>query len=220
MSHRALAAVAFDDRDLLAVGRRAGERRVDRAFARLRDSVDDREIAPVDRMGGELLGQALVRDVGLCDDQQPRRILVDPVDDAGPGDAADARQRAAAMVEQRVDQRSVEIAGRRMNDQARRLVDDQQMLVLEDDLQRNVLRFVVRRRRLGDRNAQALRRPRTLVAGSRTGLPAGFHGAASDQGLQPFAREGRDGGGERAVKAPAGMGGLQAHVDRLNSPHS
>ena len=91
--HRALAALAFDDRDLLAVRGRAGERRVDRAVARLRNAGDDREIAPVDRMGGELLRQSFVRDVGLGDDQQARRILVDAVDDARPGDAADARQR-------------------------------------------------------------------------------------------------------------------------------
>ena len=100
MGHRALAAAALDDRDLLAVGRRAGERRVDRAFARLRNAVDDREIAPVDRMGGELLGKALVSDVGLGDDQQSRRVLVDAMDDPGPRDAANPRQRAVAMMEQ------------------------------------------------------------------------------------------------------------------------
>ena len=122
------------------------------------------------------------------------------------------------MMEQRVDQRPVEIAGGRMDDQARRLVDDQQMLVLEHDRQRDVLRLVVRGRRLGNRDAQ-----RFLAAdlGRRVAdrLAAGFDRAAADQRLQPLARQGRDGGGERAVEAPARMGGLQAHVDRLNSPH-
>ena len=43
-------------------------------------------------MGGELLCQSLVRDVSLGDHQQPGSVLVDPVDDARPRDAADARQ--------------------------------------------------------------------------------------------------------------------------------
>ena len=139
--------------------------------ARLRNAVDDREIAPVDRMRGELLRQALVRDVGLGDDQQARRVLVDAVDDARPRNAADARQRSAAMVEQRVDQRAVEIARRRVDDQPGGLVDDQQMLVLEDDRQRDVLRL-----RYAPAWARALRREGSrrrgpCVAGSRTGLP-------------------------------------------------
>ena len=95
MRYRALAATAFDDGNLLAVRRRAGERRVDGASARLRNAGDDRQIAPVDRMGGELLRQAFVRDVGLGDDKQAGSILVDPVDDARPRNAADARQPAA-----------------------------------------------------------------------------------------------------------------------------
>ena len=41
-----------------------------------------------------------------------------------------------------------------MDDQPGGLVDDQQMLVLEDDLQRDVLRLVVRRRGLGHCDAQ------------------------------------------------------------------
>src|SRR3954453_7618382 len=56
VSDRALAALAFDDRDLLAVGRRTGERSVDSATIRLGHAVHDREIAPPDRVRGELLG--------------------------------------------------------------------------------------------------------------------------------------------------------------------
>src|SRR5437868_14511325 len=59
VGHRALAALAFDDGDLLAVGRRTGERCVDRACRRLWNAVDDRQIAAVDRMRAELLREAL-----------------------------------------------------------------------------------------------------------------------------------------------------------------
>ena len=107
-------------------------------------------------MRGELPRQPFVGDIGLGDDQQPGRVLVDAVDDARPRDAADPRQAAAAMVEQGVDQRPVAIAGGRMDDQPGRLVDDQQMLVLEDDGERDVLRLVVRRLRLGDRQLERL----------------------------------------------------------------
>ena len=95
---RALAAAAFDDGDLLAVGGRARQRRVDRAFARLRNAGDTRQIAADDRKGGKLLRHALVGDVGLGDDQQPRRALVDAVNDPWPGNAADSRQRFTTMV--------------------------------------------------------------------------------------------------------------------------
>ena len=156
MGYGALAALAFDDRDLLAVRRRAGERRVDRAFGRLRNAGDDRQVAPVDAVGGELLGQPLMGDVVLGDDQQARRILVDPVDDPGPRHAADAATGSAAMMEQRVDQRPVAVAGGGMDDQPGGLVDHQQMLVLEDDRQRDVLRLVMGRLRLGDRQREAL----------------------------------------------------------------
>src|SRR5438270_3500036 len=39
-SHRALAALALHDRDLLAVGCRAGDGRIDCAIARLRNAID------------------------------------------------------------------------------------------------------------------------------------------------------------------------------------
>ena len=57
----------------------------------------------------------------------------------GRADAADARKARAAMVEQRVDQRAVGMAGGGMDDEAGRLVDDDQMLVLVDDVERDVL---------------------------------------------------------------------------------
>src|SRR5438270_4943194 len=87
-----LAPAALDDRNLLAVDRRPGERRVDGSFAHLRNSGDDREVAPVDRMRRELARETFVCDVGLCYHQQARRVLVDAVDDPEAGDAAYARQ--------------------------------------------------------------------------------------------------------------------------------
>jgi len=92
------------------------------------------------------------------------------------------------------------------------------MLVLEDHCQGDVLRGIVRRRWLRNRDRQILVAPDLgrRVADRVTGR---FHRAAPDQGFQAFARERRHGRGERAVKAPTGMGGVQANVDRLKTPH-
>ena len=83
-------------------------------------------------MIGELARQALVRSVGLGDDQQPRGVLVDAVDDAGTGNPADPRKLPGAVVEQRVDQRAVVVASGGMDHQPGGLVDDDQMFVLMD----------------------------------------------------------------------------------------
>ena len=59
----------------------------------------------------------------------------------GRAHAADAGEAVAAMGEQRVDQRPVGIAGRRMDDEPRRLVDHDDVLVLVDDVERHRLRL-------------------------------------------------------------------------------
>src|SRR3546814_1562318 len=107
MRHCPLA--ARHDRDLLAVGGRPRERRVDRACQRIRAPRDDRPIATIDRMRGELFCQADVRAVVLCGDARPRRILVYPVDDPRPPGSAYLAYFPRDMLEQRVDQRAAEI---------------------------------------------------------------------------------------------------------------
>ena len=63
----------------------------------------------------------------------------------GPDFAADAAQILDVM-EQRVDQRAAGVAGGRMHDHAGRLVDDDEVGVVEEDLERQIFRQ--RRRRL------------------------------------------------------------------------
>ena len=57
---------------------------------RNRAAANDGKIGALDRMVGELRGQAFMGAVGLGHDEQARGVLVDPVDDAGPGYTADA----------------------------------------------------------------------------------------------------------------------------------
>jgi hypothetical protein len=140
---------ALNDRHLLAIGRATAKRRIDRALGGAEPSSGDRPVASIDRVLGELRGEAGMRPVRLGGHHQPRRILVDPMDDARPLHPANAREGTPAMMKQRVDESAIQIAAGRMNHQAGRLVDDNQMFVLEGDDERNVLCFVMRRPRIG-----------------------------------------------------------------------
>jgi hypothetical protein len=71
-----------------------------------------------------------------------------------------------AMMEQRIDQGAVEIARCRMDDQPGGLVDHDQMLVLEDDVERDILRLVVRRVGSGTAMLNSAP-PGAFLAGSR-----------------------------------------------------
>src|SRR3546814_15474001 len=80
-----------------------------------------------------------MRLVCFGDDEQARCVLVDSVDYAGTSHAANAGALPLAMVQKRVHQRTVGIASRGMDHKTRRLVDDDQMLVLLGYGQRNHL---------------------------------------------------------------------------------
>src|SRR3954470_17187199 len=83
MGHGPSPAMALDDGDLLAIGRRPSKRGIDGSLACLGQAADDGQITAVDRMSRKLLGEPFVRDIGLGDHQQPGRALVDPMHDAG-----------------------------------------------------------------------------------------------------------------------------------------
>jgi hypothetical protein len=77
--------------------------------------------------------------VGLLragDDQQAGGVAVEPVHD--PGSLRFPARRAVRQ--HAVDERAGLVTPRRMNDDTRRLVDDEQMLVLVDDSEPHLLR--------------------------------------------------------------------------------
>ena len=87
----------------------------------------------------QLLRKIQMCSVVFCDDQQAGGIFVDAMNDAGTESAADPRQAFAAMIQHSVDHRAVGITGCRMHHHALGFIDDQQILILIGNIQRNVL---------------------------------------------------------------------------------
>jgi len=120
------------------------------------------------------------------------------------------------MMQERIDQRAVEIAGRGVDNEPRGFVDDQKMLVFENDYQGYVLRSIMRRLRFRNRETETL-----VSADLRRRIAQGWlQSSAADQRLEPLTRQRGYGRGERTIEAPACVGGVQLNVDRLNTPHS
>ena len=143
--------------------------------------------------------------VGAGEDQQARRVAVEPVHEAGAlGIVA-----AGDLARERLHERARAVAARRVDDDARRLVHDEQVLVLVGDAERRG-----RDRRGGRRR---LRRPHRdpLAAGEHVALGArravDGHVAAVDQPLRRGARAGVR--GEEDVQPLAGRlgAGRSAH---------
>ncbi len=115
------------------------------------------------------------------------------------------------MGQQRVDQRLVGIARRRMDHHPGGLVQDQQVGVLEQDLQRHVLRL--RGSGFGLGNVDDDDVARFDLAGRlfyRLALRQ-RHAAALDQRLHAASREGRQGSSQRAVQPFAGGALVEGH---------
>ena len=146
-----VAGAAGARRHLDAVLRIAADRGVD-ALALLHQSPRQRDVFLLDFAIVELPRQLLVRIVVLGDHHHARRALVEPMHDAGTDFAADAAQ-VLDVVQQRVDERAGRIAGGGMDDHARGLVDDHDVGVVEQDLERQVFRQRRRRLRLGQLDA-------------------------------------------------------------------
>ncbi len=103
-------------------------------------TVANRQIAATGRMRGELRGQPMMRGVGFRNDEQAGCALVDPVHDTRALLPTDARQIAAEMVQERVDQSAARRTRGRVHDHASRFVDDDQVGIFVDDGQRDIFR--------------------------------------------------------------------------------
>ena len=190
------------DRHARARARVAADRRVDHA-ARGRIALHDREVDAAHAAVGELLHQARLRVDRLRHHEQPARVLVEAMDDAGARHAGKRRR----VREQRVEQRAVGLAGARMHHQSGRLVDHDQRGVLVHDLERHALRLRhVRRRRRGLEHDPLASRDRVLCFQGNTVFQANVARLQPD--LQAIARVLREQADQRLVQSqPAELGG-------------
>ncbi len=89
------------------------EWRIDRAAQGLRRPQNQRQIGAFQRTSasvvGKLIGQMAMCQIVLGNHHDAGRILVEPMHDAWPFNAANAGKAVAAMVDQRVDERSVQL---------------------------------------------------------------------------------------------------------------
>ena len=110
---------------------------------------DDGEVGPAQRAVLELRGKSSVAHIVPGDHDQPRRALVEAVHHARPRRAAD-RGPGASAAEQGMDEGSGVVPRRRVDDHAGGLVDDRDVVVLVNDVQRDLLRAGLEDIRLRD----------------------------------------------------------------------
>ena len=111
------------------------DRGVDDRRALVQVPPGDRGVTAPDPTGGDGGAEPAVGQIGLGDDHEPRRIAIEAMHDAG-APFGSARQGRSAR-DQGVDQGVVPVAGGRMNDETGRLVDDREVLVLEEYVERD-----------------------------------------------------------------------------------
>jgi len=139
------------------------DRRLDRPAPRAWPADDESQVLARQAAGLHELLQPPVRLARPCDDEQPRGVAVEPVHDSGP-----LRLVAALHLprEQPVHERALAVPGCRMHDDARRLVDHEQVLVFVRNRELHRLR---RERRHGGRRRLELE---LLAAGEPRALGA------------------------------------------------
>ncbi len=157
-----------------------------------------------------------MRLVGLGDHQKSRGVLVEPMHDAGPLDAADARQAVAAMGDQGVDQSAGLMTRARMDDQPGGLVENDQQIILKHDVEQDDLAQRLRRR--GVRHVQFDFLPHAqLGLGLRPGRAVKPHVSRLDEALDAGARKifGDDfrPGAQELVESLADSGLVDLYVD-------
>ena len=173
---------------LLAVLRVPADRAVDRELLLPDPVMDDRQVLPADAVFLELRRDGGVGRVVLADDERACRVAVDAVHDAGPQDAVDPGQgagpglRIQAVMHDGVHERAVPVARRGVNDHALGLIYDEDVVVLIEDVERDIFGRDVRQDALrkADRDQVALLH---LVRGL-CGLPAAQDVLILDQVLE------------------------------------
>jgi hypothetical protein len=140
----------------------------------------------------------------FCDNKQPRGVLVDAVNDAGAFHAANAREAVATMGNQCVDQRAGFIAGAGVDHESCRLVDDDNVAVLEDNIQLDALWFWLCSNGRGQGCPHGLPQP-DLEAWVMDGFALDIDAAIADKPLEAGAAYLREGLSQNAIEPACGF---------------
>ena len=125
-------------RHFLAMHPMPSDRGIDRAAGTFEGPGDQREIDFRNLTFGKLPGEFLMRRVIFGRDHGAAGFLIEAMNNSGPLLSADPGK-AGAMMEQGVDQRVRLVSGAGMHDEARRLIEHEQIVVLEKNRERNLL---------------------------------------------------------------------------------
>lgn len=106
--------------------------------------------------------------VVLSDDEATTGLFIEPMDNAGPFLPADARERRET-IKQRIHECVIAMTGARVDDESGRLVNDNQVIVLKQDLDRNWLRLTADLFRGG--SVRLTRSPARTRSRGRAALP-------------------------------------------------
>lgn len=114
--------------------------------------VAEREVGAFGAMRLELRGKAVMRSVGLRDNQQARRVLIYAVYDPRALGTAHPGQAVTAMVQQRIDQRARRCARCRVDDHPGGFVYDDKIGILIDHIEGDGLGLCIYLLKLGNGN--------------------------------------------------------------------
>ncbi len=193
VSHRVFGIdrICFNHRSLQTARRMAAQMGINLPFHPRRRSPYQRPICafqgPCAAMIGKLLLQVEMSAVALGHDHDATGALVEAVHDARTLNPTNTRQGTFAVMQKRVDQCSRPIARRGMYNHASRLVDDDEISVLKQNVESNLLRlrngFFGRWHGISNHISR-----RNLRAGSAGYLAVDRHLSLPDQSLHPGAR--------------------------------
>ena len=111
--------------------------RVDLAFFGANTPPGDGQVGLVGAAIGKLLGESLVGEVVLGYDKTAAGVLIESMDNSRPGNPANAAELSLTVVEEGVDQRARRVAGRGVDADSRSLVENDQMLIFKENVERN-----------------------------------------------------------------------------------
>ena len=128
-----------DDRHALSVSRVTRDGTIDRQAILIDVSPGENRVPADDSPSGECGTKGPMRAIGLGDEQQSRRVLVEPVDQTLASGTAAFRERTASTFE-RVDESASPMTGRRMHDHPGRFVHNQNVVIFKHYIELNRFR--------------------------------------------------------------------------------